>query len=116
MILAVDDEPHIRHVLRLVLQRAGYEVLVADNAREALDTWQSRPEIRLLVTDLVMPGMNGFDLIRQVRQTSSLPILVLTASGEEQFEIEARQLGADAFLTKPFSREELLREVSRLLG
>ncbi|MCX8087762.1 MAG: response regulator [Meiothermus ruber] len=116
MILAVDDEPHIRHVLRLVLQRAGYEVLVADNAREALDIWQSRPEIRLLVTDLVMPGMNGFDLIRQVRQTSSLPILVLTASGEEQFEIEARQLGADAFLTKPFSREELLREVSRLLG
>lgn len=116
MILAVDDEPHIRHVLRLVLQRAGYEVLVADNGREAVELWQNHPEVRLLVTDLVMPGMNGFELIRYVRQISSLPILVLTASGEEEFEIEARQLGADAFLTKPFSREELLHEVSRLLG
>lgn len=116
MILAVDDEPHIRHVLRLLLQRAGYGVLIADSAREALELWQDHPEVRLLVTDLVMPTMSGFDLIRHVRQVSSLPILVLTASGEEQFESEARQLGADAFLTKPFSREELLCEVGRLLG
>ena len=115
MILAVDDEPHIRHVLRLFLQRAQHPVLLADNGREALELLAAHPEVRLVITDLVMPVLDGFELIRQVRQRSALPVLVLSASGERQFELEARACGADAFLTKPFGREELLREVARLL-
>ncbi|MDX2004746.1 MAG: response regulator [Meiothermus sp.] len=116
MILAVDDEPHIRHVLRLVLQRAHYAVVVADNGQEAMGLLAQNPQIRLVVTDLVMPGVDGFELIRHIRQQSQMPVMVLTASGEEQYEHQARQQGADAFLTKPFSREELLREVERLLS
>ncbi|MER3445205.1 MAG: two-component system response regulator [Meiothermus sp.] len=115
VILAVDDEPHIRHVLRLFLQRAQHPVLLADNGREALELLAAHPEVRLVITDLVMPVLDGFELIRQVRQRSALPVLVLSASGERQFELEARACGADAFLTKPFGREELLREVARLL-
>lgn len=115
MILAVDDEPHIRHVLRLFLQRAQHTVVLADSAREALELLREHRGIRLVITDLVMPGLDGFELIRQIRQRAALPILVLTASGDRRFELEARQVGADAFLTKPFSREELLREVERLL-
>lgn len=115
MILAVDDEPHIRHVLRLFLQRAQHAVVLASSGQEALELLRTHREIRLVVTDLIMPGLDGFELIRQIRQQSALPILVLTASGEKQFELEARRCGADAFLTKPFSREGLLREVERLL-
>lgn len=115
MILAVDDEPHIRHVLRHVLQRAGHQVMLADNGQEALDLLEAHPEVQMVVTDIVMPVLDGFALIKHLRQSSPIPILVLTASGEEQFELQAKALGANSFITKPFAREDLLREVERHL-
>jgi two-component system KDP operon response regulator KdpE len=109
-ILVVDDEPQITRVLKTTLSSQGYGVRTAADGEEALyemKTWS--PD--LLITDLRMPGVDGLELCRRVRVDSRMPIIVLSVKGEEAIKVEALDAGADDYITKPFSVNELLARV-----
>lgn len=109
-ILVVDDEPQLRRVLRTGLSARGYDVRAAADGLTALDTFNDwHPD--LVITDLAMPQMNGIELCRRLRAISQVPIIVLSAKGEEQTKVEALDTGADDFVTKPFGIDELLARV-----
>jgi|ERR1700678_1054710 two-component system, OmpR family, KDP operon response regulator KdpE len=113
-ILVVDDEPQITRVLRTTLNAQGYEIRVANDGETALEIVKDfTPD--LVITDLMMPNMNGMELCRQLRKTSQVPILVLSVRGEERSKIEALDSGADDYITKPFSTGELLARVRAAL-
>jgi len=109
-ILVVDDEPQLTRVLRTGLKSRGYDVRVAADGLagfEAFNDWHPH----LVITDLAMPNMDGLELCRRIRAQSQAPIIVLSAKGEEKTKIEALDLGADDFVTKPFGIDELLARV-----
>lgn len=109
-ILVVDDEPQITRVLRMSLSSQGYDLRVANDGEAALDVlkdWTAD----LVITDLSMPNMTGIDLCRQIRTKSKVPIIVLSVKGEERTKINALDAGADDYVTKPFSMNELLARV-----
>ena len=114
-ILVVDDEPPIQRTLRRNLMASGYEVLIAENGTQALEiVQQHQPDLILL--DLYMPGdVSGLDVCVRVRETSRVPIIVLSAANEEKLKVRALDLGADDYLTKPFGMGELLARVRALL-
>lgn len=112
-ILMVDDEPEIRGFVRRYLERDLYSVVEAANGQEALDRFRESPQ--LIILDIMMPGLDGFEVIRNVRQQSSVPILILTARGEEADMVAAFELGADDVLTKPFRPRELMARIKALL-
>jgi two-component system KDP operon response regulator KdpE len=109
-ILVVDDEAQITRVLRTALSSHGYEIRVANDAEAALDVVNDWPP-ELIITDLSMPDINGIELTKQVRSKSEVPIIVLSVRGEERSKIEALDAGADDYVTKPFSMNELLARV-----
>jgi two-component system, OmpR family, KDP operon response regulator KdpE len=113
-ILVVDDEPQLTRVLRTGLKARGYEVRVAADGITALETFGDWPP-DLVVTDLSMPNMDGLELCRRLRAFSQVPIIVLTARGEEKTKVEALDLGADDYVTKPFGMDELLARVRATL-
>ncbi len=113
-ILVVDDEPGIRKVVRDALERAGHEVETAVDGDEALGFLEEK-EFDLIVTDLTMPGKGGLDLVREIRRSSPVPILVLTVRHEEKEKVRLLDAGADDYVTKPFGVEELLARVRALL-
>jgi two-component system KDP operon response regulator KdpE len=109
-ILVVDDEPQLTRVLRTGLRSRGYEVRAAADGLagfEAFNDW--RPD--LVITDLAMPNVDGLELCRRLRAISQVPIIVLFAKGEEKTKVEALDLGADDFVTKPFGIDELLARI-----
>ncbi len=109
-ILVVDDETQISRVLKTTLGAQGYEVKTAPDGETAFDTFTDwKPD--LIVTDLSMPGMNGVELCRAVRERSQVPIIVLSVRGEEKHKVEALDSGADDYVTKPFNVNELLARV-----
>ena len=109
-ILVVDDEPQITRVLKTTLSSQGYGVRSAMDGEEALEEMKSwAPD--LIITDLRMPRMDGLELCRRVRKTSRIPIIVLSVKGEEAIKVEALDAGADDYITKPFSVNELLARV-----
>jgi two-component system KDP operon response regulator KdpE len=113
-ILVVDDESQLTRVLRTGLTAHGYEVRTAADGVEGLkqaNDW--RPD--LIITDLAMPNMDGLDLCRKIRSVSQVPVIVLSAKGEEKIKVEALDLGADDFITKPFGIDELLARVRAAL-
>lgn len=113
-ILIVDDEPQITRVLRTALSTQGYSLKVAANGSEGLDAvedWQ--PD--LVITDLAMPKISGVELCRAIRENSQIPILVLSVRNQDRQKIEALDAGADDYVTKPFSIQELLARVRALL-
>ena len=113
-ILIVDDEPQITRVLRRSLTGHGYAVQVAAEGEEALATigaW--KPDV--VVTDLAMPNMGGLELCRRLRRISAVPVVVLSAKGEERLKVEALDAGADDYITKPFGMDELLARVRVML-
>ncbi len=113
-VLVVDDEAQIRRALRTALTGHGYRVEVADDGDAALQALASQvPDV--LVLDLVMPGVDGFEVLRQTRTWSNLPIVVLSARGDERDKVQALDLGADDYLTKPFGMEELLARLRAVL-
>ncbi len=113
-ILVVDDEPQIRRALKIAVGGHGYAVEVAADGEQALVAIASHlPDA--LVLDLVMPGMDGFEVLTQVRGFSQLPIIVLSARGQESDKVKALDLGADDYLTKPFGVEELLARLRAVL-
>jgi phosphate regulon transcriptional regulator PhoB len=113
-ILIVDDEPTIVEVVELYLQREGFKVLTAADGAAALNAvQQQRPD--LVVLDLMLPGMSGLDVTRQLRAGAALPIIMLTARGEETDRVVGLELGADDYVTKPFSPRELVARVKAVL-
>jgi DNA-binding response OmpR family regulator len=113
-ILIIDDEPTLVEILELYLRREGYHVLTATNGQEALTLIEAQhPD--LLVLDLMLPGVSGLDVLRQVRSTSNLPVILLTARNEEADRVVGLELGADDYVTKPFSNREVVARVKAVL-
>ncbi|MCI0397973.1 MAG: response regulator transcription factor [Chloroflexi bacterium] len=113
-VLVVEDEPTLLETLVYNLDRQGYEVYQATTGREALHiARQARPDLILL--DIMLPGMDGFEVCRILRQEMSLPILMLTARDDEVDKVVGLEMGADDYMTKPFSMRELLARVKALL-
>jgi two-component system alkaline phosphatase synthesis response regulator PhoP len=113
-ILVVDDEPQITQLARAYLEQAGFGVLTAKDGTLALATFRAeRPD--LIVLDLGLPGMDGLDVARAVRKDSNVPIVMLTARGEESDKLVGLELGADDYLVKPFSPKELVARVRAVL-
>ena len=109
-ILVVDDEPQITRVLRTSLQSNGHEVTVAQDGAAALNQFlKAEPE--LVITDLAMPGMDGIELTREIRARSQVPVIVLSVRNQDAQKVAALDEGADDYITKPFSIQELLARV-----
>jgi two-component system KDP operon response regulator KdpE len=106
-VLVVDDEPQIRRALRLVLRANGYEVAEVGTGEGALDALAIQP-FDLMILDLILPDMDGVEVCRRLREWSRLPVVVLSAHGEEEVKVRALDQGADDYVTKPFSAAELL--------
>ncbi len=113
-VLVVDDEPQILRALRVVLRDAGFEVVPAETAAEALDRAAVRPP-QAAIVDLMLPDMDGVELTRLLREWSEMPILVLSAVGEEEQKVRALQAGADDYVTKPFGSRELVARLQAAL-
>lgn len=113
-ILIVDDDPHIRELVRVVLRQDGFETVEAGNGREALQLME-QAKIGLAVLDVMMPHMDGWELCRELRRDSDLPILMLTAKGATPDKVKGFRLGADDYLVKPFDPAELVVRVQALL-
>jgi two-component system, OmpR family, KDP operon response regulator KdpE len=113
-VLVVDDEPQITRVLKTSLSSQGYGIRTAADGEEALQTMREwAPD--LIVTDLRMPNMDGLELCRRVRTESRIPIIVLSVKGEETIKVEALDAGADDYVTKPFSMNELVARIRAAL-
>jgi two-component system, OmpR family, KDP operon response regulator KdpE len=113
-VLVVDDEPQILRALRVVLREAGFEVMAAESASEALDLAAVRPP-RAAIVDLVLPDGDGVEVTRRLREWSEMPILVLSAVGEEEQKVRALEAGADDYITKPFGTRELVARLQAAL-
>lgn len=114
-ILVVDDESRMRKLVRDFLVRKDYEVLEAGDGEEALDTFYRDKDIALIILDVMMPKMNGWDVCREIRETSKVPIIMLTAKGDESDELLGFELGVDEYIAKPFSPKILVARVEAIL-
>ena len=114
-ILVVDDDPKVRQLVELRLTPAGYEVLTAASGEEALDVIARQGLPHLAIVDLVMSGMTGFEFCEAVQRFSDLPVILLTAMGEEDTVVEGIERYAEDYIVKPFSPRELLARVQRVL-
>lgn len=113
-ILVVDDESRIRKIIRDFLVREGYVVCEAEDGEAALDIFCSNNDIDLIIMDVMMPKMDGWQLCKEVRKLSKVPILMLTAKSEEQDELKGFELGVDEYISKPFSPKILTARVNAL--
>ena len=114
-ILVVDDEPRMRKLVKDFLSAKGYEVLEAADGEEAVERFMGDREIDLLILDVMMPKMDGWEVVKAVRQYSRVPIIMLTARGEERDELLGFKLGVDEYISKPFSPKILVARVEALL-
>lgn len=114
-ILIVDDESRMRKLLSDFLVKTGYNVLEAENGRQALDIFYKEKDLSLMILDVMMPEMDGWEVCREIRKTSSLPIIMLTARAEEKDELLGFKLGVDEYISKPFSPKILVARVEAIL-
>ena len=113
-VLVVDDEPHLVRAVRMYLELQGYRVFGAGSGEEALEAIRDKlPD--LVVLDVMMPGLDGFQTLEELRRTSQVPVIMLTARGDEDQKVRGLALGADDYVTKPFSQRELLARVQAVL-
>jgi DNA-binding response OmpR family regulator len=109
-ILVVDDERALRHLLRTYLTKEGFEVVEAANGEQALDLLKSG-NVDLVLVDVMLPQVDGFEVVRRIRVRSAVPIVLLTARGEETHRVTGLELGADDYVVKPFSAPEVVARV-----
>ncbi|MCR4705995.1 MAG: response regulator transcription factor [Lachnospiraceae bacterium] len=114
-ILVVDDESRMRKLVRDFLTKAGYEVLEAENGKAATDLFFERQDIALILLDVMMPQMDGWEVCRQIRAYAKVPIIMLTAKSDERDELLGFELGVDEYITKPFSPKILVARVEAIL-
>lgn len=113
-ILVVDDEERIVRMIRLNLEHDGFEVIEANNGMAAINQVRERLP-NLVILDVMMPGMDGYETLSLIRETSQTPVIMLTAKGEEEDRIKGLELGADDYVTKPFSPRELVSRIKAVL-
>lgn len=109
-VLVVDDEYSLRRLLRTYLEKEGFAVLEADNGLDALALVR-RGDVELALVDIMLPEIDGFEVVRRIRQESAIPIILLTARGEEANRVAGLELGADDYVVKPFSAPEVVARV-----
>ena len=114
-ILVVDDESRMRKLVKDFLTRAGYQVLEAGDGMEAMDLFYEDKEIALIILDVMMPKMDGWQVCREIREHSKVPIIMLTARSEERDELQGFELGVDEYISKPFSPKILVARVGAIL-
>jgi two-component system KDP operon response regulator KdpE len=113
-LLVVDDEEDLQQLLRAMLERRGYEVLNASGGLQAIRLlYHERPDLILL--DVMMPNMDGWETLKRIREMSTVPVIMLTALGEVAQVVQGLQIGADDYISKPFDREELVARIEALL-
>ncbi|MDK2798671.1 MAG: two-component system, OmpR family, response regulator [Clostridiales bacterium] len=113
-ILVVDDDFNICELIRLYLEKEGYEVMVAHNGSNALETFKSEAP-SLVVLDIMLPGIDGWQVCREIRRISNIPIIMLTAKGETFDKVLGLELGADDYVVKPFEAKELIARIKAVL-
>ncbi|MGX8705841.1 MAG: response regulator [bacterium] len=113
-ILLVDDDPNIRQLVNLYLEKEGFEVVMAERGDEAVKLFRQSPP-NLMLLDLMLPGMDGWEVCREVRKTSNLPIIMLTAKDETFDKVLGLELGADDYVVKPFDMKELVARIKAVL-
>lgn len=114
-ILVVDDDIEIAELLEIYLKNEGYEPIMADDGKEALSKLNTNPDIALMILDVMMPNMNGLDVVKTVRKDSRIPILMLSAKSGDMDKIQGLITGADDYVTKPFNPLEVMARVRSLL-
>ena len=114
-ILVVDDESRMRKLVRDFLEREGFRVLEASDGVAAMELFYEDKDIALIILDVMMPNMDGWQVCREVRQTSKVPIIMLTARSEERDELQGFELGVDEYISKPFSPKILVARVTAIL-
>ena len=114
-ILVVDDESRMRKLIKDFLEREGYQILEAADGVEAMDLFYENRDVALMILDVMMPRMDGWAVCREVRQNSTMPIVMLTARSEERDELKGFELGVDEYIAKPFSPKILVARVNALL-
>lgn len=114
-ILVVDDEPRMRKLVKDFLIRQDYEVLEAGDGEEALDIFYEEKGIALILLDVMMPRLNGWEVVKEIRNTSKVPIIMLTAKADEEDELQGFALGVDEYISKPFSPKILVARVEAIL-
>lgn len=114
-VLVVDDESRMRKLVRDFLVKSNYDVLEAGNGEEALDIFYKQKDIALIVLDVMMPKMDGWQVCREVRTYSKVPIIMLTARTDERDELQGFQLGVDEYIAKPFSPKILVARIEAIL-
>lgn len=110
-ILVADDDELLRNLLRDILEKEGYEVTEAEDGIRALEYFRQDPDLKMVLLDIMMPGKDGMEVLREIRKTSSVPVIMLTALGDSEDEVEGFRLGACDYVTKPFHREVLLARI-----
>jgi DNA-binding response OmpR family regulator len=113
-VLIVDDEPLVREILARYLSREGFSVSTASDGLQALERWQAEPP-DLVLLDLMLPEVNGLEVFRRARETDDTPVIMLTAKGEEADRLVGLEIGADDYVTKPFSPREVVARVRAVL-
>lgn len=114
-ILVVDDESRMRKLVRDFLVKSNFEVLEAEDGEKALDCFYREKNIALIVLDVMMPNMDGWQVCREIRSASGVPIIMLTAKGDERDELQGFQLGVDEYISKPFSPKILVARIEAIL-
>lgn len=114
-VLVVDDESRMRKLVKDFLTREGYAVLEAGDGMEAMDIFYEDKEIALVILDVMMPKMDGWEVCREIRKNSKVPIIMLTARGDERDELLGFELGVDEYISKPFSPKILVARVEAIL-
>lgn len=114
-ILVVDDESRMRKLVHDFLAKAGYQILEAEDGAEALDIFFAHNDIALVILDVMMPKLNGYEVLKEIRGYSKVPVVMLTARGEEHDELKGFELGVDEYISKPFSPKILVARVQALL-
>lgn len=114
-VLVVDDESRMRKLVRDFLVKQDYEVVEAEDGEDALNKFYEQKDIALVILDVMMPKINGWDVCREIRDNSKVPIIMLTAKGEESDELQGFSIGADEYISKPFSPKILVARVEAIL-
>lgn len=114
-ILIVDDESRMRKLIKDFLSREGYQILEAADGLEAMDLFYEHKDVALMILDVMMPRMDGWEVCREVRKNSNIPIMMLTARSEERDELRGFELGVDEYISKPFSPKILVARVNALM-
>ena len=114
-ILVVDDEERMRKLVRDFLLKEDYEVIEACDGEMALEKFYEHNDIALLILDVMMPRMNGFEVLKEIRQTSNVPVIMLTAKTAEEDELQGFSLGVDEYIAKPFSPKILVARVGAVI-